>query len=745
MADANWHRWRRLLWITGSHEECLLAAEQITQLFDGRIVWISDHAPPGKDQIAAHHASDLLGREISCLVFDAHQRFNPDALAAASGSVKAGGLALLLTPDAVSWPDQLDLDKARIAVHPVTADRVTNRFTRRFVRQLGLDSTVVRWSARGEWSYSIQTVAGTPALGVAANSVTPDQQKAIDAITNVVIGHRRRPALLLSDRGRGKSAALGIAAAHLISSRQTRIRVTAPRKSACKTLFKHALQTLRATGNRDGESDKNLKFIAPDKVIGQRVDCDLLIVDEAAGLPLNHLRRLLKQYPRIAFASTVHGYEGSGRGFALRFNEILDAQTPGWSKVVLSEPIRYAANDPLEKTIFQSLMLNASADAPACPEEFLVDEIEFKKINRDDLYRDEMLLRSVFGLLVMAHYRTRPLDLRQLLDGPNVRVWVACWQHRVIATALVCREGDIDQDLAVKIFNGERRPRGHLLAQTLVGHLGITDAATTEGDRIMRIVVHPNWRGRGIGSRLVSEMEAGARRDRLDWFGVSFGASRQLLYFWGAVGLVPIYVGSRREPTSGAHSVMMAAALSEAGQTLVQNASRLFGEKFVYWLAEPLRELEPAIVAELFQLLNQFHHQPADNAPSRPPEQQTDTIAMNEIKENPRPALDQEWRAFAVHKRAYEEALPSLVYGFNSLLAGQSEYPQLSDQQMTILIMKLLQKRSWKTVATATGLSGKEQVMQAMRDAAALLTTIDGKRLTDADSTTRIPGVSVPE
>ena len=370
--------------------------------------------------------------------------------------------------------------------------------------------------------------------------------------------------------------------------------MTAPRKSACKTLFKHALQTLGATGNRDGESDKNLKFIAADRAVSQRLDCDLLIVDEAAGLPLNHLRRLLKQYPRIAFASTVHGYEGSGRGFALRFNEILDAQAPGWSQVVLNEPVRYAANDPLEKTIFQSLMLNASADAPACPEEFLVDEVEFKKINRDDLFRDEMLLRSVFGLLVMAHYRTRPLDLRQLLDGPNVRVWIACWQHRVIATALICREGDIDQELAVKIFNGERRPRGHLLAQTLAGHLGITEAASAEGDRIMRIVVHPNWRGRGIGSRLVSEVKEAARRDRLDWFGVSFGATRQLLYFWGAVGLVPIYVGNRREPSSGAHSVMMAAALSEAGQTLVQNASKLFGEKFIHWLAEPLRELEPA-------------------------------------------------------------------------------------------------------------------------------------------------------
>ena len=50
---------------------------------------------------------------------------------------------------------------------------------------------------------------------VAAPCRTADQQRAVDAVVRVVTGHRRRPVVLTSDRGRGKSAAFGIAAAQL--------------------------------------------------------------------------------------------------------------------------------------------------------------------------------------------------------------------------------------------------------------------------------------------------------------------------------------------------------------------------------------------------------------------------------------------------------------------------------------------------------------------------------------------------
>ncbi|BBI53235.1 hypothetical protein HORIV_56560 [Vreelandella olivaria] len=70
------------------------------------------------------------------------------------------------------------------------------------------------------------------------------------------------------------------------------------------------------------------------------------MVDEAAAIPAALLGQWLTAFPRIAFATTVHGYEGSGRGFALRFRATLDRLTPQWKALTLNAPIRWRSGDP---------------------------------------------------------------------------------------------------------------------------------------------------------------------------------------------------------------------------------------------------------------------------------------------------------------------------------------------------------------------------------------------------------------
>ncbi|TGD49198.1 hypothetical protein C9F10_05710, partial [Salmonella enterica subsp. enterica serovar Poona] len=46
---------------------------------------------------------------------------------------------------------------------------------------------------------------------------------------------------------------------------------------------------------------------------------DWLVFDEAAAIPSPLLLQLVSRFPRILLTTTVQGYEGTGRGFFLKF------------------------------------------------------------------------------------------------------------------------------------------------------------------------------------------------------------------------------------------------------------------------------------------------------------------------------------------------------------------------------------------------------------------------------------------
>jgi tRNA(Met) cytidine acetyltransferase len=171
------------------------------------------------------------------------------------------------------------------------------------------------------------------------------------------LGRQQRVLVLSSDRGRGKSAAMGMAAAHLMQIRKQRIVLTGPRLDAVGAVLRHAAARLpeAETGARQlSLGEGSLRFLPPDRLVVMAPKADLLLVDEAATIPAPLLTRLLTRFRRVVFATTVHGYEGSGRGFQLRFRRVLDEKAPGWRLLRLREPIRYAADDPLESLGFRA-------------------------------------------------------------------------------------------------------------------------------------------------------------------------------------------------------------------------------------------------------------------------------------------------------------------------------------------------------------------------------------------------------
>ena len=74
------------------------------------------------------------------------------------------------------------------------------------------------------------------------------------------------------------------------------------------------------------------------------------------------------------------------------------------------------------------------------------------------LLQHEATLQQLFGLLVLAHYRTTPLDFRLLLDAPNLRTLILRQGEAVAGVALLSAEGGFDPAMSHEIWAGRRRP-----------------------------------------------------------------------------------------------------------------------------------------------------------------------------------------------------------------------------------------------------------------------------------------------
>jgi tRNA(Met) cytidine acetyltransferase len=443
--------------------------------------------------------------------------------------------------------------------------------------------------------------------------------------------------------------------------------------------------------------DGALRFLAPDALLAQRPHADLLIVDEAAGIPAPLLEQMLSAYPRICFATTVHGYEGTGRGFEVRFRALLDQHTPNWRALRLSAPIRWRPGDPLEVLTAQALLLDAepASDERITAADFGADlsAVRVARPARAQLAADEARLRQVFGLLVLGHYQTRPNDLRHLLDGPNLAVTTLEVDQQVVATALLAQEGALDSALHWPIFAGQRRPRGHLLPQTLCAHAGLSEAPGLRYLRIVRIAVHPAARRRGLGRRLLAAIAEHAAEAGVDLLGASFGATPELLAFWRHAGLRPLHLGTHRNAASGTRAAVVLKPLSQAGRMLCAQAEQRLQRDLPLLLSGPLREVEPALVAALLQAL------PAAPAP---PETAADHATIV---------------AFADAHRTLEASLPALARLSWRALTGADAERACSAAQRALLIRVLLQRQPPAAAAQQAGLSGHAELIAHLRQA----------------------------
>ncbi|MEX2475017.1 tRNA(Met) cytidine acetyltransferase TmcA [Marinobacter sp.] len=546
--------------------------------------------------VPARQARQWLGRELDLLVWDGWQGNPPDSLAALAGTLKAGGLWFWLMPPLDQWRGFADPDYARTGI----SDANDHPFAARMAAILAESPDVIRVNPeRG--GAAVLPPLNRPSSPFEVTG-TEDQQRAIDEIVRTGQGRRRRPLVITADRGRGKSAALGMAAVRLLNQGRHHVVVTAPGSETVETLFHHARLAagesacLDEAGTTLALADgSRLSFLATDQLLEQAPEAELVMVDEAAAIPAQRLTRILTGWPRVVFATTVHGYEGTGRGFAIRFRDLLDTRTPQWRQIALKAPVRWSATDPLEPLVSRLFLLNADVSGDRGRDATLDITPDVTLEAWSPARASENELAEAFGLLVNAHYRTTPSDLRQWLDDPAAVSWRIRVNGRLAGVLWAVREGGFTPALADQVMRGQRRVRGHLLAQSLANHSGFPGAASCTWLRVVRVAVNEPYRSRGLGTQLVEGAVAYAGRHGCDGVGTSFGGSEPLFRFWQRAGLSLARPGMTREASTGEYPLQMLRATTNAGHDLLLRLRQRLAEHWLTLVPLYWRSLEPEL------------------------------------------------------------------------------------------------------------------------------------------------------
>ena len=555
----------------------------------------------------------ILGSTVSLLVLQDFEAITPNLLARAVECVEGGGIVVLLlrTMKSLKQLYTMAMDvhsRFRTSSH----QDVVPRFNERFILSLtkcasclvvddelnvlpvsrhasnitpfaGGDS--VGGGDSAELRNLKASLADTQPVGTLVDQAkTLDQAQAImtfvDAISEKTL---RSTVALTAARGRGKSAALGISIAGSIAYGYSNVFVTAPSPENLTTVFDFIFKGFDALKYKEHldyevvqstnpefnkavvrvnifrDHRQTIQYIHPSD--HERLSqAELLVIDEAAAIPLPLVKKLLGNY-LVFMSSTINGYEGTGRSLSLKLlsklreeqgshnyalansqtfhsgkkefdQEKRTREATGMSggggvggggrtlrELELKTPIRYSDGDKVEAWLHELLCLDAtSSDSMSklklthgCPHP---SECELFCVNRDALFSyhkvSEAFLQRMMALYVASHYKNSPNDLLLLSDAPAHRLFVLLGPNNdegelpdVLCVVQVALEGAINQEQVQAELGRGKTSAGNLIPWTLTQQYQDHDFASLTGGRVVRIATHPDVMSMGYGSRAV--------------------------------------------------------------------------------------------------------------------------------------------------------------------------------------------------------------------------------------------------
>uniref|UniRef100_A0A673HRY3 RNA cytidine acetyltransferase n=1 Tax=Sinocyclocheilus rhinocerous TaxID=307959 RepID=A0A673HRY3_9TELE len=548
-----------------------------------------------------------------------------------------------------------------------------------------------------------ESLQDTQPVGVLVDSCkTMDQAKAvlkfIEAISEKTL---RSTVALTAARGRGKSAALGLAVAGAVAFGYSNIFVTSPSPDNLHTLFEfifkgfdalqyqehldyEIIQSLNPEFNKAvirvnifKEHRQTIQYIHPADAVklGQ---AELLVIDEAAAIPLPLVKKLLGPY-LVFMASTINGYEGTGRSLSLKLIQQLRQQSAD-SQLNLSAENRNTSTARLarfrnmkkEELFFRTAGMCIIMCKP---------HLYLYYVNRDTLFcyhkASEAFLQRLMALYVASHYKNSPNDLQMLSDAPAHHLFcllapVPPTQNslpEVLAVVQVCLEGEISRQSVLNSLSRGKKASGDLIPWTVSEQFQDPEFGSLSGGRIVRIAVNPDYQGVNdfsfssvciqpvkslhiqvaallpclakyifrfffIHVQAVSLLEevvsprkdlpplllklSERRAERLDYLGVSYGLTPQLLKFWKKAGFVPVYLRQTPNDLTGEHSCIMLKELN-AEESTEQNQWlsafwKDFRRRFLSLLSFQFSKFSPTLALNILQNKNAKDDSPAELA-----------------------------------------------------------------------------------------------------------------------------------
>lgn len=622
----------------------------------------------GFESVAYSKVETLLGREASLVIVDLFEGINPDVICIANGLLIQGGLMLLLSNKPGDWSAAND----KFGSWQNGAKKKDN-FVHYFFNELGRYPEACVFLRQDEALAPLREIQPADVISIVGGK-TQEQHDVLNQLDGWLVDPTQTVMLIKADRGRGKSTCLGF----IVQALKSR-----PAPCLGMKLIVSAYSKLSASILLQQAGD--IEFIAPDQLIKEKKQADVLIIDEAAMLPFPMLRQLVARYKKIVMATTTGGYEGTGQGFMHRFL----ANLPSHKLLSLSidQPVRWTSQDNLEPCLNAVLQLNPKLHSIAkktVTQHTISSDISYRIVDLKSC-TDMTLLTKVYELMASVHYRTRPSDLRMLMDNPDLSLVLAEVGDHLMGILVLNREGGFDADLCEQVYLGNRRPKGHLLAQMLTAQASVKSFACYRGMRIQRIAVIPSLRRRGFGAQLIEQASEYARDQHCDYIGASFAFDAEISLFWRHCQFPLVHISFSQGKSTGNHSVAVLKPLTNQLEFVRAQLQTRVQKQLPVWLTHYLSDMDVQTITALLR------------------------CSSFESRQN---ELDQaEIDAFVSGFKGFDLSYASLQPYVMQLIAQSCERFEVHDW----LVEKAIQNKPWEQLTSHDNIVGRKQCQQKLR------------------------------